>query len=224
MKHSLYCIVFLGLLVGCTTPATVPAETGYDFFPLEEGYYHQYDVTETRYTLARPAEITSYSIRETIGKKYTDADGQDVYRIERAVLRGNQWRVDSVWTAWLTTDRALRVENGNTFVKLEFPIRKDASWDGNRFNSLNEQMYRVVTLDSTMKVGTDVFEKTLIVEQENTSTLLSVRRTRELYAKGIGLIGRERTNFTYCATPDCLGKGIIDYGFSQQVIITKYGK
>lgn len=224
MIRSLVGIVFLGLLVSCDKELRFPAETGYDFYPLEEGNFREFVVTETRYALARPPEITTYHLRETIGEKYTDANDQDVYRIERAILQGNHWQVDSIWIAWRTPDRVFRAENGLTFVKLIFPIRNNTSWDGNLFNSLGEQLYRMTRLDSAVVVDEEAFDKTVTVVQEYSSTLLSLRKTQEVYAKGIGLVGWERTSVNYCGTGDCIGKNIIDYGFSQKSIITTYGK
>ncbi len=214
---------FLLLLVGCERSDSPRPDPGYAYFPLETGTFREYEVTETRYALAQPAQTRTYQIRETVGPKYTDASGQDVYTLERSVWEGNTWQTDSIGAAWRTVDRAFTIENGQTFVKMQFPVRERSRWNGNLFNTLGDQFFEVETVDKPLILGTLPFDKTLSVVQQNDSTLLSLRRSRETYARNIGLIKREQTSVQYCGTPDCLGKGIIDYGFVKTTLLKNYG-
>ena len=200
------------------------SDPGYDYFPLEAGQFREYEVTETRYALAQPAQTRTYQIRETVGLKYTDASGQDVYPVERAVREGSGWRVDSVWSAWRTADRAFRNENGLIFVKIQFPVKESTRWNGNLFNTLNERFFEIKTTDKPLTLGSFAFSQTLMVEQQNDSTLLSLRKSQETYAREIGLVKYQQTNVQYCGTPDCVGKGIVDYGFTKIMILKNYGR
>jgi hypothetical protein len=222
MICRLACLALLGILLGCTRENTPSPEAGYGYFPLQTRAWIEYEVTETRYALGRPSETRTYRLKETIGEKYTDATGQDVYRVERAIWKNDGWMPDSMGAAWRTTDGAFRNEHGVTFVKLRFPIGQAGTWDGNLFNTRREQLYELRYPGEPVQIGQRVFDKTVGVIQLNDSTLLSLRRSQELYAEGVGLIGWEHTDVNYCGTPDCVGRGIIDYGFRRTGILITY--
>ena len=221
---GLWVALLLGSL-GCERSNSPYPTPGYTYFPLIPGQSAEYEVTETTYALAQSPSTRTYQLRETTGAPYTDASGQSVYPLERA--RKNQqgeWVADSVFLAWRTVNQALRVENGVTLVKIQFPIYEGTRWNGNVFNTQPEQTYHITSLNKAVKTRFGTYDRTLTVVQQNDSTLLSLRRSQEIYAQDIGLIQRERTFVQYCGTPDCRGKGIIDYGFMQRVTLTNYQK
>lgn len=218
-------LVIAGIAVGCQSDKQPVPATGYEYFPLEVGQYVQYQVEETRYALAQPATSRTYQRRETITDSYTDASGQTIYRIERAVQQVNgEWKVDSVMTAWRTTERALRTENGATEVKLFFPLTERQRWNGTLYTSQEEKLFEATQVGRPLTVGTQPFEQTVTVVQQNDSTLVALRRLREVYAKNVGLVQRERVFLQYCSTPDCAGQGKIDYGIKQISTVSAYGK
>lgn len=224
-RFLIFCI--LGLITFSCTERDAPPlpDPGYGYFPLEIGLIREYEVSETNYALAQPTQTRTYRLRETIGQPYTDASGQDVYPIERAVLRSSgAWEVDSVWSAWRTVDRAFRQENGLTLVKLAFPTRDRSRWDGNLFNSMPAASSTIEGSGESRKLGTLDFTKTLTVVQQNDSTLLSLRRHRDLYAEGIGLVQQERVSVQYCGTPECVGKGVIDFGLVKTVTLIQFDR
>ncbi len=226
MKYVMAWLVLWGALIGCTERDAPPLpDPGYGYFPLEIGFVREYEVSETNYALAQPNQTRIYRLRETIGQPYTDASGQDVYPIERAVLRNSgAWEVDVVWSAWRTVDRAFRQENGLTLVELAFPARDRNRWDRNLFNPLPAAFSTIERSGESRKLGTLDFVKTLTVVQQNDSTLLSLRRRRDLYAEGIGLVQQERISVQYCGTPDCVGKGIIDFGSVKTVTLKIFAR
>ena len=211
-------------LAACQRADAPPVDSGYDYFPLETGAFREYEVTETRYALAQPVQTHTYQIREVTGPKHTDASGQDVYLLEHSVWEGNTWRADSVGSAWRIVDQAFCSENGLTFVKIQFPVKERSRWDGNLYNTLGERFFEIKDVDKLLTLGAFTFDKTLTVVQQNDSTLLSLRKSQETYARNIGLIRREQTSIQYCGTPDCLGKGVIDYGFTKSTVLKNYGR
>ena len=211
-------------LAACERADAPPPDPGYDYFPLETGTFREYEVTETRYALAQPAQTRIYQIREVTSPKYTDAGGQGVYLLEHSVREENTWRADSVSSIWRTAERAFRSENGLTFVKIQFPVKEGSRWDGNLYNTLAERFFEVKKVDKPLTLGALTFDQTLTVVQQNDSTLLSLRKSQETYARNIGLIRREQTSVQYCGTPDCIGKGVIDYGFTKSMVLKNYGR
>ncbi|WP_373513566.1 hypothetical protein [Persicitalea sp.] len=223
IRKTLLFAIFLAF-AACERESTLLLDPGYDYFPLETGQFREYEVTETRYALAQPAQTITYHIRETVGQPYTDASDQTVYPIERSTRQGNAWRVDSVGAAWRTTERAFRTENGLTVVKIQFPVKDGLRWNGNLYNTLGEQIFEMKNVDKPLTLGSFTFDQTLTVVQQNDSTLLSLRKNQETYARDIGLIKREQTSVQYCGTPDCLGKSVIDFGFTKTTVLKNYGR
>lgn len=208
----------------CERADAPQVDPGYDYFPLTTGSFREYEVTETRYALAQPAQTRNYQIREALGSKYTDASGQDVYPLEGSIREGNTWRADSISLIWRTADRAFRSENGLTFVKIQFPVKEGLRWDGNLYNTLTERLFEIKKGNKPLTLGAFTFDQTLTVVQQNDSTLLSLHRSQETYARNIGLVRREQASVQYCGTPDCVGKGIIDYGFTKSMVLKNYGR
>lgn len=154
-----------------------------------------------------------------------DASGTTVYQIERSrKSRTDNWVTDSTITTWKTTDKAIRVENGQAIVKLRFPVENQLHWNGNEFNSLGEQNFELRNVDKSFYTDLTNFENTVTVLQQNDSTLVSLKRQQEVFADQIGLIHREQTSVYYCTTTDCVGKGQILYGIKQVMTLTHFGK
>ncbi|GAB3165325.1 hypothetical protein [Telluribacter humicola] len=224
IAKRLLLLMIAGMAFSCQTDKQPTPNMGYDYFPLEVGQYVEYQVQETRYSLAQSPASRTFQRRETITDTYTDATGQTIYLIERSVLQMNgEWKTDSLMTSWRTTERAMRTENGRTEVKLFFPVTERQRWNGNLYNQQEERIFEATQVAKPITLGTQPFEHTVTVVQQNDSTLVALRRLREVYAKNVGLVQRERVFLQYCSTPDCAGQGKIDYGIKEISTISGYG-
>lgn len=222
-KKSATFFLLLLVIVSCES-SKVPA-VNFNYFPLETGQFAEYSVTETRYSIGQPPVTSIYQLREVIGLSYMDASGATVYQIGRSRKDGtDNWVTDSIITTWKTTDKGIRVENGQAIVKLRFPVESQLRWNGNEFNSLGEQTFELKNVDNPFSTDLTNFENTVTVLQQNDSTLVSLKRRKEIFADQIGLIHRERTSIYYCTTNDCVGKGQILYGIKQVMTLTHSGK
>ncbi|MFT4030980.1 MAG: hypothetical protein QM669_01030 [Siphonobacter sp.] len=227
---KLYLLLSLGLLGlgiwGCSNASLEPSTLGYDYFPLEIGRYVIYDVTETTYTLTQDSSTSNYQIKELISDSFTSLDGSISYYIQRYRRASStaSWAIDSVWSARLDIDKAIRTENNLPYVKLFFPIRDGQSWNGNALNSYDADDYEMESVGKTLTFGSNNFSETLTVVQQNDSSLVDLHRRNEIYAKNVGLIYREKTEYYYCNDADCLGTGQIDYGTRYVQKVSSYGK
>jgi hypothetical protein len=225
-RLSSVCVGFVGLLLSCSSPADVPAETGPDFMPLETGRYVIYDVTEQRYSLTAPPTTTTYQLKETVGTSYTDVTGQPAYRLQRYRRPTAQaaWATDSLWTARLTSRAAIRTENGADFVKLQFPLIDRDRWDGNLYNRFEEETYQLRNLRQPYSVTSQTFAETAQVVQRDDSTLVGRDKRVEIYARQVGLVYKETTQLQYCSVGPCVGKAQIDFGVRRVQRVVSYGK
>lgn len=228
--NSIITVLFLGCLFNACTPNCKDCQNqlkGTEFFPLEVGYFVEYDVNEEEVSLGRPAIIRQYQIKELIAERYTDPGGKIAYRVARLRrnLDGQRWQPDSTITLRLQVDHVIRNENGRDFVKMLFPPAEKLSWNGNIYNTLGEDSYELKNVNQPLKVGGATFERTATVVQQNDSTLVNQDKRVEVYAAEVGLIYRERVNVQFCSsTPACVGKAQIDFGTRQFVRFRKAGK
>ncbi len=214
-------------LSGCQLPSTEPITSGYEYFPLETGQYRIYDVQEQRYGLqVAPVERT-YQLKEQVDQSYTDVTGQTAYRLLRfrRATEQDSWQADSIWSARLVNNEAIRTENGQDFVKLMFPVRNSLSWNGNRRNASEADDYATRNAGQAYYVLDKRFDETVTVVAQDDSTLIGQDKRVDVYARQIGLIYKERTQLQFCtATSACTGHSQIDYGIRQVYRIRTYGK
>lgn len=214
------------VVLGCQTPDDgVGQVAGYTYFPLEAGRYTEYEVDEVRYTVtsSTPKSITYY-LKEVCGHPYTGTTGIAQFPIER-YKRGTpqaSWVLDSVWTAYLLPDRAVKVENNTAFVKLTFPLAEQSTWNGNLLNSQSTEEYEA-RFGVPFPTQND-YPGSVTVVQRRDSSLVSLYKRREVYAPGIGLVFKEDISWEYCQESECIGSGKIDTGTSRIMKIIGHGK
>lgn len=214
------CLALVVIAVGirCQSVSTNPASPGLDYFPLSTGHYVIYNVEERQYSLIAPAVQRTYQVKEVVGGPYADVTGQPAHRIfrYRRLIESQPWQADSIWSARLVNDEAIRTENGLDFVKLRFPISDGLRWNGNRHNSVGQDQYEARNTGKPYRVSDKEFSETVTVVAQQDSTLISQDKRIDVYAKQVGLIYKERVQLQFCSsTPACIGTNQIDYGIRQ---------
>jgi hypothetical protein len=205
------------LLVSCEQ--TEKFSTGLAFFPLEEGLFWEYNVTEENYAAGATPVRRNYQLRERVGGAFTVAN-QPVFRLERYTRSNAQmpWRLDSVWTVQRTTTEARRTENNQVFVKMVFPVQENTRWMANAARGIS---YRYRNAFESYRTYNQAVE---VVERDDSSAI-NLYRKREWYAEAVGLFFKENTSLDYCqSSPSCIGRGQIEFGKRQIWQLTKYGK
>lgn len=213
----------------CTPSTTAPDPTAPNesnlFYP-EIGTFVIYDVTQTQYSLVAIPNISTFQLKESVKSTFKDSQGQDALRIER-FRRENEnqvWKIDSVFTAKRQTDKALKTESNQIYVKLIFPLKENLRWDGNALNGLGKDDYDLKKVNQNYQIGTKTYPNTVTVIQQNDSTLVSQDKRLEVFAVNIGLIYKEKTNLAFCNNPNCLGKAQIDFGTRTILKLNSFGK
>ncbi|GAB3513697.1 hypothetical protein GCM10027341_56030 [Spirosoma knui] len=219
-------VAFLVLLTGCepTSPARSP---GFEYFPLDAGRYVVYDVQEQYYALNSAPIQRSYQLKEVTGPAYSDVTGQTAFQLTRyrRSSASEPWQADSIWSARLVNNEAIRTENGQDLVKLVFPVSDQLSWNGNRHTTREPDDYIIRNSNQPYRVSDKQFDQTATVLEQNDSTLVSQDKRLAVYAKTVGLIYKERTQLQFCSsTPACIGTYQIDYGIRQVYRINAYGR
>jgi hypothetical protein len=225
-KVFIFCVLLVGFAT-CDTTVSEPDGTvlGYDYFPTDLGSFVEYEVEEVEYDPVNPPATSNYQIREDITESFTDIEGKDAFRVER-YRRDNglqAWDLDSVWVVQRTANQGIRIENNQVFVKMAFPVSTGLKWNGNTYNHLDEDEYEITALDKSFSINEQNFAKSLKVIQADDSSLVSLDRRQEVYARGVGLVYRFQRQVVYCTEPACLGLGKIEFGIQKIIKIKSYG-
>jgi hypothetical protein len=225
MRHLLFCLLG-GLLCCCSeTIDPDPSLVGYNYFPLEIGFYRTYQVNEITISLLEPTDTSRYQRRALVADTFhTQNETNYVLHLFSRKTDLDSWNLDSVWTARRTETHAVVVENNVPFLKLVFPVREDKTWDGNLFNALPEDEYEITDIGGGFDTPAGRFEDLLTVfENDNPDTLIFQDIRKAIYAPNVGLIYQKSSILNYCNTdPGCLGtlesgkqfdQILIDFGY-----------
>ncbi|KAA9349463.1 hypothetical protein [Larkinella humicola] len=219
-------------LDACQSSTPEPTASGFDYQPLEKGNYWIYEVTEQQFALNGSSTTQTYQLRELITHSYVDTAVVDptasaTFRVERHRRTNDSqpWQPDSVSSIRIADNQLIKTENNRSYVKLVFPLIDQFQWNGNVFNTAGEDLYQLKNTAKPFNVLSKPFPETATIVQQNDSTLVSQDKRLEIYARGVGLIYKEKVQLQFCSsTPSCVGKAQIDYGMRQYIRLRSYGK
>ena len=193
-------IVLVSFFFSCKKDEVIHTEGPYyHYAPTDTGRWILYDVDSTFYSVFTNPRATRYKfqILERIDSTYIDSQGRPTQRLERfrRDSSGGPWHQEvTVWTSTLTLQRYERVEDNVRYVKLGFPIRANATWDGNDFNVQPEDIYEYDDVHVEYMLGTFNFDSTLIVKRGNPPNFIERKNGIEIFANHVGMIYKEFYN------------------------------
>ncbi|AWW28667.1 hypothetical protein DN752_00090 [Echinicola strongylocentroti] len=210
-KNLLYLLLLV--FAACGQESLEPADLGLDYMPVEASRFWTYSVDETVYFGEGDTESSSFYYRDIIADSYIGKEGELVYQVTREKSFDQiAWQDHSVYTLQIKQQALLKSKNNLLTVPLVFPPKEDKSWDGNVYNTQNEDLYSIISLGA-YEIGGNTYQSTVKVLQEMEDDEITVRDHRyEIYAKGVGMVEQYLETLTYCSRNDCLGEQIIENG------------
>ena len=202
--------VVLLVLVACGNDETLGPSAAIErssLFPLDDGHTTSYQVDELIFSNeGNTIDTFSYQLQEVIVDQFKDETGATVYVVDRFIRNNTSggWTYDQSWQSMIANNQAIRIEDNVRFIKFRLPITPNDTWDGNAlFDDTTPVVLGGETIDyyknwqseitkDNISVTLDgvtydnVYEVTL-VDFENS---IEIRKAKELYAEGIGLISR----------------------------------
>lgn len=182
----------------------------YEYFPMEIGSEWIYQLDSIIFDPAVGGivrDTISNQLKEVVRDTFTDLTGEQNYIIDR-YLRKNEaspWVINSVWHTALLDNQAQRVENNLRFVKLIFPPKEGATWDGNKYFNPNTKFsvagesleiyknwsYYIQSSGGAENIHGNNFDRVVTIIQSDDENAIEKRYSVEKYAFGVGLIFKE---------------------------------
>lgn len=239
-------IILLTLFTACSgseSGETIPAvdvNAGKSYFFLEEGKFREYEVYEIRYHAAGLSDTMAYQLREEVKESFTTNGVRSnvVHRFTR-IDENQDWSLDSVWSARVERDRAISMENNTPIVKMSFPALRDRTWDGNLFNTRQEDEFKVITFDPAQddenKTSFRVpvsgsaasFTEVLVIEHESFEDFVDKDVRMEVYKDSVGLVYKEYETLKYCTStsvcdydPTMPGEFVVSGRYYREILLT----
>ncbi len=215
-------ILFTVLIFACKKEDGTPAKFYYEYYPDDVGTWVEYDVMYVdRDDASGVNDTTEYELREIIESTFIDNQGRPSLRIERYWRTADSlpWVIKDIWYATRTTTKLEKIEEDYRYLRLVFAITDDKRWNGNVYNTLDEEEYEYDQLHESMTIGNLNFDSTATVIQRSNTNIIEISEASEIYANHVGLIKKEDVYFyiTYVmGNPEYTG-----YAYYQTV--TGYG-
>lgn len=214
------CIPGFLLLPGCSKEDQPSADMGYGYFPVNPGHWVLYQVDSIAWDdFTSTVDTFSFQIKEVLESTFIDDQGRPNIRIERYIRQSDtsEWIIRDVWFGLRSASTAEKVEENERFVKLIFPVKEDAEWDGNIGNNLGAQDYTYINTHQPYQSGGMSYDSTVTVIQQDYTTAISRNYEEEIFASGVGMVYKKYVNL------ETLPTGVIKKGCDYTYVALGWG-
>lgn len=227
---NLFTLSFIAFyILGCNSETLEPdaERSGLSYFPLSIGLYKTYEIEQINYKVTGEVDTTRYQLKESVVDSFKNVNNNFTYILHRFSKYPDQeqWKLDSVWNARRTPRQAIVIENNIPFVKLIFPLKEMAEWDGNSSNALEEEAYTMIEVNKPFQWRELNYDQsTTVIQKDNQDSIIFLDQRKEVYAQDLGLIFKESVALKFCSQVQCIGKGEIESGTIYRQFIIDNGK
>ncbi|MCZ8354409.1 MAG: hypothetical protein O9340_06730 [Cyclobacteriaceae bacterium] len=197
------------------------------FFPLQKGYFLQFQVQSTVYTAGPVGTVNQFQKKWLVIERFINDENEESF-ILHELTRVNEsadWSYQKTLQATINSFGLIIEEDNKGFQKLKFPVVKGNEWNVNEFNIEPEKNIKIIDLLDTKEVENFTYPNVAEVEYSNeVDRIIGNDIQREWFAYQVGLIETYTEKITYCTnTPACLGQQIIQSGIIESTKLIAYG-
>jgi len=216
------------LVISCDSSVEPKAlDTAKDYLPLRKGIFHLYDVTQIKYELGVP-ETLAFQLKTAVVDSFANNTMGYSYVIHRSARNDSQspWVYMNTWSSATDELEAVTQEENIAFVKFKLPATEGMAWNGNMYNDIGEDEYKLESPGEVKVYGGKTYEQCFTVNQNNNEDLIVfLDQRKEVYAKHVGMIYREIIQLQYCTQEEsgCLTQQVVEEGLIYYQTITDHG-
>lgn len=199
--------VILGLFLfsNCGPEPTVflpEPEVGMKIFPLNAGQVRVYAVDSIHYNsfnTQKQADTFHYWIKETVMENLDFDTLYSSFKVERQISAdsGKTWQFGRNLVLSVSNKEAVRTDDGKRRLKLVFPLKKNASWNQNAYNSDEPMSSVCLSIDGRFDFQDTVVNNAVSISVKKNINLIRVDTEDEIYAPGLGMVKTEKKDIIY---------------------------
>lgn len=192
----------LFMLSACETKTNViePKKFDDDYYPLHAGQSITYDVDSIVYDdFTQTVDTYNYQITDVIVSAFTDGAGKQAYRVERRYQENDTSEIKKVQEFYVDNAQSniqMTIDN-RRYLKISYPAKEGKSWDGNLYNSLDEQEYTFKDVGKGNNINGHLFDETVTVVELDKENLIEKDYVAAVYARHTGLVYWVDNNLNY---------------------------
>jgi hypothetical protein len=209
MKQRLAVIFFFLLLVyACKKDESLTElDFGYDYQPLEVGYWLEYEVDSIFFDDFN-ARIDTFHFyrREFFESEFLDLNQETNLRVEQYLKMNAEdaWEIAHVGSYKKTVINLQKMEFDLRYIKLVFPPALGKQWQGHLYINVGNQPslefldrdrydweYTYTKVHEPLSVGAFSFAECLEVQQIDQENLFEKKYSKEIYARNVGMVSKE---------------------------------
>ncbi len=173
-------------------------ETGMEYFPVYQGYERHFVVDSIVYDdFTGSIDTFRYFIKEVVDTVvFNNNNGSKIYRFDRYYKIDDtaNWKIMEEWKIEKDNFQYKTTEGNITFLRAVFPVDISVSWNGNTWNTLDDESYSYTSIHEEYVTDQNIFDSTLTIQQAGIMFLTEEIFGIEVYAKNIGLIYKYNKN------------------------------
>lgn len=181
------------LLTHCNREKDLVLPHTWRVFPMDSGQQAIFYVIDTTYNTSG-AVADKYFRKNTLAGIETDLLNRKLRRVETlrspdSVGNAYVWEPYRVWNQYKSDQYAESTQENVRKIVLQFPVYPNVSWNGNLYNDLGSQVFKYISVDSTLTVGNRTYEHCVVVQRGETQKgPLTVFQSYAAYAPDLGLV------------------------------------
>lgn len=223
MNYKHWSVVLLCIIVAaaCSKQTIQPSPTdlGQDYQPLNKGHFIIYDVDSIIYDDFTKTVDTFYSeMKDEIGDEFIDDQGRTSHYVNRYQRKNNTepWVISHIYYITQNEYRLEWKENNLRFIKMVYPVKLNKKWKGNSYmptqtntelSWMDDWDYRYTDVVAPYNTGSKTYNSCHIVDHadyiegipSDPNSYSARGFSKEVFAKGVGMIYREVTHWEYQA-------------------------
>ncbi|MCR5890151.1 hypothetical protein LRS06_20705 [Hymenobacter sp. J193] len=231
LRRALAVVAVAGVAYACDSETEEATPRGTDYYPVATGTYRIFEVEDVEWKDNQPTSTHS-QFRERITDTFTDAAGLLSYRVIRSkrALVSDAWRDDSVYVL-TPTSQTLQLSGQNMrTVELVFPVREGRRWNPYAFSDTDTLGRRYIDVNKPFTAGAKTYDETITTTDDGDDDAYYFSSRRQVFAKGVGPVFRERKRYFYCQNPNpdqggCpVAAGYIQTGRERREVLLETGQ
>jgi hypothetical protein len=183
----------------CKTEDTHVGSFGYEYLALDSGRVNIYRFDSISFD-DNTGEIDTfnYFLKEEFSGYIIGVSGEKLQILKRFVAKidTNNWEPRESAFALLKEKTFERIDQNQRRIKLVFPLKSNAIWNGNAYNDLGKTNYSLTTnIQLKNYLGTN-FKNVIEVLEANQVNFIETLKEKSVYAKNMGLVYYESTKLS----------------------------